>query len=246
MRRIWIVLLVLTGLFLSCEKSPLHDCFNSTGPVITVERDVADFNSILLRHNVNLYLRQAQKNKLTLKAGSNLMEKIVTSVNEEGQLEIRNENSCNWVRSFDIPIDVYLDFVKLDSLEYRSIGDVFAEETLFLDTLKLDVLEGAGKIELNLDANTIYCGLSNSTADVVLKGFCELSYLYAAGFGRIDNRELVSKFVYVNNKSSNDVYLQVTTELGATIENIGNIYYSGSPAVVNLNQLGTGKLIKLD
>jgi hypothetical protein len=81
---------------------------------------------------------------------------------------------------------------------------------------------------------------------VALKGFCEISYLYAAGFGRIDNRGLVSKFVYVNNKSSNDLYLQVTTELGATIENIGNIYYSGNPSVVNLNQIGTGKLIKQD
>jgi len=246
MRRFWILLLVLTGLLHACEKSPLSDCFNSTGSIITVEREVDDFNSILLRHNVNLHLRQAQKNKITVKAGSNLMNKIKTEVNENGQLEIRNENSCNWVRSFEIPIDVYLDFVKLDSLEYRSIGDVLSEETLFFDTLKLDILEGAGKIELQLDASIIYCGMPNGTADVILKGFCEISYLYTAGFGRIDNRGLHSKYVYVNNKSSNDLYLQASVELGATIESIGNIYYSGNPPVVGLNQIGTGKLIKLD
>ncbi len=246
MQKIWILLLVLAGLLLSCEKSPLSDCFNSTGPITTVEREVDNFNSILLRHNVNLHLRQAGKNKITVKAGSNLMKKIRTEVNENGQLEIRNDNSCNWVRSFEIPIDVYLDFVKLDSIEYRSVGDLLSEETLFLDTLKLDVLEGAGKIELQLNARIIYCGMPNGTADVVLKGFCQISYLYTTGLGRIDNRGLHSKYVYVNNKSSNDVYLQATVELGATIENIGNIYYSGNPPVINLNQIGTGKLIKLD
>jgi hypothetical protein len=181
-----------------------------------------------------------------VKAGSNLLSKIGTKVNEQGQLEIRNDNSCNWVRSYETPIDVFLDFVKLDSLEYRSTANVTNEGTLFLDTLKLDILEGAGRVELNLDAHIIYCGLPNGTADVILKGFCEISYLYSAGFGLIDNRDLVSKFVYVNNKSSNDLYLQATTELGATIENIGNIYYSGNPPVVNFKQIGTGKLIKLD
>ena len=245
MRRIWFIILIFTTL-LSCEKSPLLDCFNSTGEIISEEREVGNFNSILLRHNVNLHLRQAQTNKIIVKAGSNLMSKRGTEVNNNGQLEIRNSNSCNWVRSFEIPIDVYLDFVKLDSIEYRSVGDVIAEETLFLDTLKLDVLEGAGRIELNLDAKLIFCGLTNGTADIVLKGDCEISYIYSAGSGLIDNRELSSKFVYVNNKSSNNVYLQATVEMGATIENIGDIYYAGNPAVINLNQIGTGKLIKLD
>jgi hypothetical protein len=211
-----------------------------------VEREVDDFNKILLRHNVNLHLRQAVKNKITIKAGSNLISKIGTSVSENGQLEIRNDNSCNWVRSFETPIDVYLDFVKLDSIEYRSIGDLTNEGTLFLDTLKIDVLEGAGRIEMNVNARVIFCSLPGGTADIVLKGNCEISYLYAAGFGLIDNRGLLSKFVYVNNKSSNNLYLQATVELGATIENIGDIYYSGNPPAVELNQIGTGKLIKLD
>lgn len=246
MQRIGLIILLLVPLLHSCEKAPLSDCFTSTGDVIEEEREVGSFSSILLRHNVNLHLHQAQQNKLVVKAGSNLLPKIKTQVNENGRLEIRNNNSCNWVRSYDIPIDVYLDFVKLDSLEYRSIGDVTNEGTLFFDTLNLNVPEGSGKLALTIDAGIVYCGLPNGTADVVLKGFCEISYLYAAGFGRIDNRGLVSKFVYVNNKSSNNLYLQATIELGATIENIGNIYYSGSPPLINLNQIGTGKLIKLD
>ena len=68
-------------------------------------------------HNVNLYLRQANENKLVLESGTNLMAKIITEVNSNGVLEIRNENQCNWVRSYDKPINVYLEFKDLDSLE---------------------------------------------------------------------------------------------------------------------------------
>jgi len=246
MRRSWFAILLVSILLLSCEKSPLSDCFNNTGAIISEEREIVEFNSILLRHNVNLHLRQAQTNKIIVKAGSNLLSKIRTDVNENGQLEIRNDNSCNWVRSFETPIDVFLDFVKLDSIEYRSIGDVTNDGTLFLDTLKIDVIEGAGKIEMNVDADVVFCGLTYGTADIIMKGNCGISYIYSASFGLIDNRDLASKFVYVNNKSSNNVYLQATVELGATIENIGNIYYSGHPPVIYFDQIGTGELIKLD
>ncbi len=246
MHRIWIILLVFAGLLQSCQKSPLADCFKSTGNIVTEERQVANFNRILLRHNVNLHLRQALQNKITVSAGSNMMEKIGTAVNDDGQLEIRNDNSCNWVRSYDKPIDVYVDFVKLDSIEYRSSGDITGDGVLVFDTLKIDVLEGSGKIELEVMATVVFCGLTYGTADIVLKGNSDVSYLYSAGFGLVDTRNLSSKFVYVNNKSSNNLYLRATIELGATIENIGNIYYAGNPPDILLVKKGSGELIKLE
>ncbi|MCF6170773.1 MAG: DUF2807 domain-containing protein [Bacteroidales bacterium] len=246
MRRIWIVLLTLSGLLHSCEKGSAFDCFKNTGAVISEDREVADFNRILLRHNINLHLRQAGKNKITVKTGSKLIKKIKTTVNGDGQLEIRNNNSCNWVRSYDTPIDVYLDFVKLEAVEYRSTGDIFAAGVPSFDTLRIEVLEGAGRIDFEVNAHVVYCNLTYGTADIVLKGNCDIAYYFAAGFGRIDNRDLSSKFVYVNNKSSNDLFLQATVELGATIENIGNIYYAGNPPAVFLDKIGDGDLIKLE
>ncbi|MCF6341458.1 MAG: DUF2807 domain-containing protein [Bacteroidales bacterium] len=246
MRGIWIAFLFLSGILSSCEKSSVFDCFKNTGPITSEERKVADFDHILLRHNINLHLRQAAKNRIVVQSGSKLMKKIKTTVNADGQLEIRNDNSCNWVRDYNIPIDLYLDFVQLDAIEYRSTGDVLSEETLFFDTLRIDVLEGSGTIDLDIDAQVLFCELTYGTADIVLKGNSGLCYVYSAGFGRIDNRKLKGKFVYVNNKSSNDMYLQATVELGATIENIGNIYYTGNPPTVFLNKKGEGKLIEFE
>ena len=239
-----ILLMMIAGL--SCKKSPVLDCFNSTGKIKKIEREIGDFTSILLKDNVNLHLRQANKNKLILEAGSNLMSKIITVVNAEGVLEIKNDNRCNWVRSFDKPINVYLDFVRLDTLEYRSIGNVTNEDTLRIDTLVVNVKEGAGKIELTVNTYKISTNLHYGTADIITSGNAKISFVYLAGAGKIDNRLLRAFQVYGINKSSNDVYINTVTTLYVNIDNIGNIYYYGNPGDVTLGGIGTGKLIPLN
>jgi len=239
-----ILMLLISGL--SCSKSPVLDCFNSTGNITQTERNIIDFHTIVLRDNINLHLRQSDKNKLVLEAGSNLMSKIYTDVSNSGVLEIKNENRCNWVRSYDKPINVYLDFVKFDTLVYRSIGHVTNDDTIRMDTLVIDVNEGAGKIELNVDTYKILTNLHYGTADIVTSGKTVVSYVYLAGFGKIDNRSLNANHVYLNNKSSNDIYINSNTTIGATIENIGNIYYVGNPSNISLDKTGSGNLIKIE
>jgi len=236
--------LVISGL--SCNKSPVLDCFNSTGEIKKVEREIDDFTSIILMDNVNLHLQQAQKNKLILEAGSNLMSKIITEVNAEGVLEIKNDNQCNWVRSYDKPINVYLDFVQLDTLEYRSIGNVTNEDTIRMDTLVIDVKEGAGAIELTVNTYKINTNLHYGTADIITSGRTNISFVYLAGAGKVDNRSLIGNLVYLNNKSSNDIYVNSTSTLEVTIDNIGNVYYLGNPHNISLTGNGSGELIKLE
>jgi len=239
-----IVLVVVNSL--SCSDAGPLDCFTSTGNIVRVEREVGNFNSILLEDNVNLHLRQAGQNKLEVEGGENLLPKIITSVNAQGVLEISNENTCNWVRSYDKPLNVYLDFITLDTLEYRSIGDVSNVDTIRMDTIVINVKEGAGTIALTLRAIKVYSNLHYGTANINISGITGLSFNYLAGYGRIDNRKLISKQVYLENKSSNDMYVHSTLTLEATINNIGNVYYVGNPPNILESGTGSGKLIKLD
>ena len=232
-------------MIVSCNKGPGNDCFSTTGNIIEQERIIENFNNILLKDNVSLILSKSETYSLTVEAGSNIVDGIITEVDENGVLEIRNDNSCNWIRSYDSPINVHLNYIDIDTLEYRSIGDVSTIDTIFTDSLWLRVYEGAGKIELNMNVKSMYCSLHYGTADIILSGKCGLSYVYSASFGLIDLIELETDIVYINNRSSNDVYLNVTTELGATIENIGNIYYLGNPSTVSFDKIGAGELIHL-
>lgn len=240
-------LLTLTLILLtSCKKGAITDCFYSTGNISKEVRSIENFNSILLKDNVSLILIKSENNSIKVEAGSNLIGKIKTDVNENGVLVITNDNSCNWIRSYDSPINVYLNYVDIDSIEYRSIGNISTFDTLATDTLWLKVKEGAGQINAVLNVHRLYCALHYGTADIVLSGASGLSYVYSASFGLIDMIDLESNIVFVNNRSSNDIYLTAKTQLGATIENIGNIYYAGNPPTVNLDKTGSGELIKIE
>lgn len=239
-----IALVVINSL--SCKDADPLDCFKSTGSIVRVERDVSKFNSILLRDNINLYLRQADQNKLEVEGGTNLLPKIITTVNEAGVLEISNENSCNWVRSYDKPINVYLDFITLDTLEYRSIGDVTNVDTIRMDTIVVDVREGAGTIALTISSYKVHSNLHYGTADILMSGKAFLSIDYLVGYGKIDNSSLIAEKVYLENRSSNDIYVNSTNTLEATINNIGNVYYKGNPPNILVGGTGSGKLIKLE
>lgn len=246
MRVSLLALAVFLFFLTACEKTPVLDCFVSTGKIVKEERQLGQFRTVLLMDNINLILSQSNKNRLVVEAGSNLMGKIVTEVENDSVLILKNDNRCNWVRSFDKPVNVYLEFKQLELIEYRSIGDVSNADTLRLDSLSVDVKEGAGKIELLIKTPLVYCNLHYGTADIFLKGFADLSYVFGDGFGRIDNRDLNASQVFVTNKSSNDMYLNARLRLGATIENIGNIYYRGNPSEIELQRTGSGELIKID
>lgn len=243
-----LVLLVVVVFFSfgSCQKTPVLDCFIGTGNIVKEERQLGQFQTIVLKDNMNLILQKSNTNSLVVEAGSNLMGKIVTEVENDSVLTIRNDNRCNWVRSFDEPLNVYVNFQQLDILEYRSIGNVTNVDTLRVDSLCIDVREGAGKIKLLIKSPLVYCNLHYGTADIVLSGKADLAYVFGDGFGRIDNRDFTVNQVYVTNKSSNDMFLNANLRLGATIENIGNIYYRGNPPEIELQQLSSGQLIKME
>jgi len=241
------VLLFIFSFFLmvSCEKNSVGDCFKSTGSVSTVERPVTGFHTVVLKDNVNLVLNKDNSNSITIEAGKNLLSKIISEVNDS-VLTIQNTNSCNWVRSYDTPITVYLTFANLDTIQYQSIGDIRSIDTIHMDNLTINVTEGSGEINFIVEAKTLYCNIHYGTADIKMRGNANVCYVYSNSFGLINNLDLNADLVYLNNRGSNDVYVKANKTLGVTIENIGNVYYKGNPTDISFNQLGSGQLIKLE
>ena len=241
-----IILLIATLALTSCKKNGVSNCFVSTGEITMDNRSINSFNSILLKDNVNLILKKADSNAIIVEAGKNLISGVKTDVGENGVLEIRNDNSCNWIRSYSSPINVYLNYKVIDSIDYNSIGDITTENTLIADSLWIMAHEGAGKINMDVDVSTLYCSLHYGTLDIILRGKAGVSYIYSASFGLINTLDMESDYMYINNRSSNDIYVTAKTHIGATIDNIGNIYYTGNPITVSFNKNGTGELIELD
>jgi hypothetical protein len=240
-------IIIVPLLFLSCQKEPdVADCFKSTGKITRENRVVSGFNKIELHDNVNLFLTQdSTKTEIIVEAGENLIKKIKTDVDNRN-LVIRNSNTCNWVRDFEKPINVYVTTNRIDSIVYRSAGDLTWTNAWTNDSVQFDVWEGSGKINLLLNTMKSRMYIHYGTVELFASGTSQVTFLSSKGFGPVNLLDLRSTYFYMSTHSPNDCYVYVTYELGVEINNIGNVYYAGHPWFISSNVTSKGRLIKLD
>ena len=142
-----ISIIIITLFAISCSKTNPGDCFKNTGSVSTEVRVATPFSYLHMNNNVDVFLTYDQNYAIEVRAGKNIIPGIKTTI-ERNTLTISNENTCNWVRSYSSPIEVYISVPKLDSIVYQSSGNLTSVNQFIGDSIKLDVLEGAGSINL--------------------------------------------------------------------------------------------------
>jgi len=240
-----IIAVLLMALLTSCGKDGSFDCFKSTGEIMKESRSLADYHYLEVYNNINLVLSQdTLVNSLEVEAGENLLDGITTTV-DKGHLVIRNENTCNWTRKFDVPINVYIRFSQLDTIVFSAAGDMTFLTSWRNDSIQFDVMEGAGTIDLKLDVFKSRIYVQYGVVNVILSGRSDVNFLSNTGYGPVDALQLNTNFTYMKNSSPNDCYVWARTELGVTIDNIGDVYYKGNP-VVNKQLNSSGQLIHLE
>jgi len=242
--KIIIVSVFIILLFSGCQKINMCDCFKSTGKPTVEHREIPYFEHIILEDNVNIILTQDNECSVKVHAGENIIGSIITEVNNN-TLTIRNDNTCDWVRSYNDDIDVYLSVENLVSIVYRAAGDIISTNTIVSDSLNIGVWDGSGSIDLDILTVKSVLSLHYGTVDFHIQGTTEVNYIYASSFGPFYCEDLEANFTFMNNRGSNNCYVNCKTRLEVTIENIGNIYYKGNPEIV-ANITGTGQLIPLD
>jgi len=243
MKRHTIYIIVIMLMALSCNKSNPGDCFKSTGPITTETREVDAFRYLSMENNVDVFLAYSPSYSVEVRAGKNIIPGIKTNV-QDHTLTIKNENSCNWIRSYEKPIEVYIGTPNLDSIVYQASGNLSSTNQFTSDSLKLDVLEGAGSINLWINMDKTICNLHYGTVDLTVKGHSHISHLYSGGYGPADFRNLETTYTYMTNNSTNNCYVWASLELEVQIENVGDVYYFSDTPTVSLSGSGTGKLYK--
>lgn len=230
----------------SCSDEDGFDCFTSTGEVKLESRPTAPFHFIELHDNINLILTQdSVACCVEVEAGENLLAGITSEV-ERGRLVLRNENKCDWVRSFEVPVNVYITFSRLDTIVFRAAGNLSFTNAWRNDSIQFDVWEGAGTIDLKLDVFKSRVYIHYGVTEVIISGWSQVNYISSKGYGPVDALGLQTNYTFMSTQSPNDCFVYVTGELGATLSNIGNIYYKGHPGVVTEERQSSGRLIPLD
>jgi hypothetical protein len=238
-------IIALIGLFgvTACEKSGVN-CITSNGKTIRQERNLEDFDSIDVRDYVNLFITQDSVDNVIVESGQNIISGITTEVVNH-QLRIRNINKCNWLRSYDVPVNVFVSVKNLMKIYYLSSGNVTTTNSLKSNSLTVEIWGGSGTMNLDLDIFQGYFVLEIGTVDVHLQGKCAITTFFSGDYGLFQCENLKSRYTFVTNASSNDCYVNSSYFLEATIGSIGNIYYSGKPDSVITYINGSGKVISL-
>ena len=229
-------------LFYGCDKEGA--CLKSTGKIVSENRVALPYNCVEVYDNINLFLTQdTALSEIRVEAGENLIAGITTDI-DSGKLILRNANSCDWLRSFEVPVNVYLKFIRLDTLIFQAAGNITCLNEWTNDSIFVNVIEGAGKLNFNLDVDRSVIHVRFGTVSLNITGKSPVTFISSQGYGPVHAEDLISKFTYVYTFSPNDVFVYASEQLGVEIGNIGNIYYRGNPKDIDANIYGDGKLIE--
>jgi hypothetical protein len=226
----------------SCKNDPLDDCFKSTGKITTEDRTVTGgFSVITVYDNVSLIFTQDSIYSISVEAGNNLLSEITTEVNDT-ILILHNNNKCNWVRKFGIPVNVYVHAPRVIKLIGRNTGSITSTNTITADVFDFEGWE-SNHFDLTISCHELDCSLNLDACDAVVKGHADNCFLWTAGNGFFHNENLTTNFTSLTTKSTGDTYINVQNVLWANILDIGNVYYTGNPTITS-TITGSGQLIK--
>ena len=228
-------------LFVSCKKENMFDCFKSTGDIVTERRNIEPFTELVVYDNPNVILVQDSLTYIEVKAGENLLPLIATDI-RDGKLIIENNNKCNWVRDFSIPIDVYVHLPVMRRVDTFGSGRIYSLNTLVNDTIEIDNWN-TGDVELNIAATAAYSKQHAAFGDNTFTGNAGFLFIYNTGQGFCDCTSLAVNDAVAISNTSGQTYVNACTDLHAEISYSGNVYYKGTPAI-SFVITGTGKLIQ--
>jgi hypothetical protein len=178
-------------------------------------------------------------------AGENLVNFIDWTV-VDGKLEIWNRNKCPFLRYKKDGVTLKIHFSALSKLIYWGSELLTNKDTI--QTNHLDVLmnDGAGDLDLTVEANSINVVNPHGFSNIALGGMCNFLRLDIDGYGRFDARQmLVSDSISVMYASNGISYLTANqVKLKAELSSTGDIWYYGQPSVIDKLRYSTGDLIQ--
>ena len=234
--------ILLASVLMGCEKENRGDCFKSTGSITTEIRELDSFVRLEVEDNVNVFIHFGPNHSAEIEAGSNLISLIETEVKDQ-TLYIRNKNKCNWVRKYNVPINVTLHCSQLDYLVSRGYGTIETLDTIKQPEFYAEQWLASGVLKLLLNTERAYLKSHTGPADYTCHGRSDYLYAYNSSSGMLHLEGVFAKNSLAWNTGSGNIYVNVSDSLSIQIDDIGDVHYTGDPEYLNVTQTGTGTAI---
>jgi Putative auto-transporter adhesin, head GIN domain len=235
----------LFGCFLafvfSCKKPENRRCFKSWGKETVREIPLENFQALDLHEHMEFVLIQDSLNKVVIKAGENMVNFIETSVSD-GVLLIKNKNKCRFLRDKKKTIRVEIHFTYLLNIKFAGTERMYSMGTLDLDYFTMTIRDGAGPINLNVNALVVNTDISHGAGDFTISGSALKARFIIKTNGFCDVTGLqVADSLYVGSETSGNMKINANnTNVKGFLKQNGSIYYVGAPLSMDIAVTGTG------
>jgi uncharacterized protein YxeA len=217
----------------SCIDAQMHRTVRGDGDVVKKERTATSFNGIRVSTGIDVYLKQGDKESITVEADENLHEYILTEV-KDGVLNVYSEVNIREAKMKR----VYVTMKEVKSLKTSSAGDIIGETPVKGTDIEISA-SSAGNIRLEVYARRIEINISSS-GDVSLSGEAEKLNADLSSAGDLEAYNLKIKEADISASSAGDARINVSEKITARASSAGDITYQGDPRYVDANSSSAG------
>ena len=248
--------MTVSGLFITaCNRFPLAGCIDGNGEMISQNRTLEPFHSIVVEGSMDVQIGHGDQQLLKLQAEENIMPIITTTI-KNGVLTISStENYCTTKG-----VRVFATMPEIRSVTIEGSGDVTAEGIIVAGknagastgagvppdaaTGKLSfAIDGSGSINVRVQSDEVGVIIGGS-GDVFLKGSSRAFKAEINGSGNIIASDLQTDQCRISINGSGDASVHAASELHVEINGSGDVVYAGNPAKLYTNVNGSGDVRK--
>ncbi len=201
--------------------------------VVSENRQISSFNAIEASGPMKVELLQGDDFGLTIEADDNLMELIVTEVNDQVLTIRMKERVINYNA-----LNVKVAFVTLEALKLSAGASVYSLNTIVGHTLKHIISSGAiSELELNFEELIVE---ASSGARAKLAGKVRELFIDSSSGSGVMASDLQAENASIKTSSGSVNHVFVNNEISVDASSGAVVNYGGRPTIRNLKTSSGG------
>ena len=207
-----------------------------------------EFRNIALNANYTVYLKQTNKQEVTIEALSEIYQLTTVKV-ENGTLIVnmekdKSKNKSLWEKLDKIKINpimkIYVSVKDVRDLSINGGGKIIAENSISSGKLNLSVT-GSGDMEVDIKGETLNTSISGS-GNIKLKGYATTNHITLSGTGSLHAFDMSLEKIEAKVSGSGDCEINVSEDLQGEVYGSGNISHKGNTKRVTKKVYGNGSI----
>jgi hypothetical protein len=238
-------LLFTAGCFLVCAERVAAQDNKVINDKNAQKREVRGFHGIEISGGIDLYLNQGGEEAVAVSASETEWRDRIRTEVLDGVLHIyMDTKGFNWGNGGNRHLKAYVACRSIEKLNASGGSDVYIQDALKGDRLKLDLAGGS-----DLSGKLVFTELSvhqSGGSDTHVSGSAVKLFIHASGGSDYHGYELIADNCQVEASGGSDAFLTVNKELIASASGGSDVHYRGTGVVKESHASGSGSITRKD